>query len=301
MTHVLGATKRGPRSNVSQPDMSKGAKGTGSQLDLKIYPQGTISKGKQSSNQHFLGERLVFGGGTIALWGNCRDLRGKQANSFILDHRLLLKVMSRLVILICHRQPLRKCQREWSQRTLPGTLHPWNQLNLGTSSFIYESEQHIWISLYGTLWSMFETRNWHTTSPRMHLCIAGRCIDSFTSWGAEGNAKRGSSATQALPFQELLAAGRDTTKTMVWLYSSTLENPNSAGKILTGHGLGMCGSASHASAALEQLNRSCESLFFLCKFNLPDWSALHDMPLHKRLHNSQPLRAARRSGKPAGG
>lgn len=64
--------------------------------------------------------------------------------------------------------------------------------------------------------------------------------------------------------QELLAAGRDTTKTMVWLYSSTLENPNSAGKILTGHGRGMCGSASHASAALEQLNRSCESLFFFC-------------------------------------
>ena len=131
--------------------------------------EGTISKGKQSSNPHFLGERLVFGGGTIAFWGNCGDLRGKQANSFILDHRLLLKVMSRLVILICHRQPLRKCQREWSQRTLPGTLHPCNQLNLGTSSFIYESEQHIWISLYGTLWSMFETRNWHTTSPRLQV------------------------------------------------------------------------------------------------------------------------------------
>lgn len=125
---------------------------------------------------------------------------------------------------------------------------------------------------------MFETRNWHTTSPLMHLCIAGRCIDSFTSWGAEGNAKRGSSATQALPFQELLAAGRDTTKTMVWLYSSTLENPNSAGKILTGHGLGMCGSASHASAALEQLNRSCESLFFFCA-SLTCWSEVHCMDL----------------------
>ena len=179
MTHVLGATKRGPRSNVSQPDMSKGAKGTGSQLDLKIYPQGTISKGKQSSNQHFLGERLVFGGGTIAFWGNCRDLRGKQANSFILDHRLLLKVMSRLVILICHRQPLRKCQREWSQRTLPGTLHPCNQLNMGTSSFIYESEQHICISLYMVLYGL--CLKLETDIPRHHVCTYALQVDASTA------------------------------------------------------------------------------------------------------------------------
>lgn len=105
---------------------------------------------------------------------------------------------------------------------------------------------------------------------------------------------------------------QDTIETMVLLYSSTLENPNSAGKIHTGHGLGMCWSASHASAALAE-QELCHSL--ICARSCR--SEVHhgfDMPLHKRLcfdlgnlqmpndlHNSQPLRAARRSGKPTGG
>ena len=69
----------------------------------------------------------------------------------------------------------------------------------------------------------------------------------------------------------LVACCQDTIETMVLLYSSTLENPNLAGKIHTGHGLGMCGSASHASATLE-LNRSCVTLWYVLEVAGVKWT-----------------------------
>ena len=57
---------------------------------------------------------------------------------------------------------------------------------------------HLWVRIWFSIWSIFETmRNWYTTY--VPTCIAGRCIDSFSSWAAEGNAKRGSSKNCLLP------------------------------------------------------------------------------------------------------